>query len=75
MHHYELIVAWSEEDGCFIVDVPDLPGCSAHGTTPAAAVAEAQEAIALWIDTARQDGLPIPQPRPHVLSIPPVSSP
>ncbi|MGH7593760.1 MAG: type II toxin-antitoxin system HicB family antitoxin [Gemmatimonadales bacterium] len=63
MYHYELIVAWSDEDRCFIVAVPELPGCTAHGDTPAAAVAEAQEAIALWIETAGDDGLPVPSPR------------
>lgn len=52
-YKYELIVFWSSEDGAFVVDVPELPGCMAHGATPSEAVAQAQEAIALWVDTAR----------------------
>lgn len=59
----ELIVYWSTEDATFVVDVPELPGCMAHGATPAEAVAQAQEAIALWIDTAREDGRAVPEPK------------
>ncbi len=62
-HKYELIVFWSAEDEAFVVDVPELPGCMAHGVTPAEAVANAQEAIALWLDVAREDGRPIPTPK------------
>ena len=61
--HYHINVFWSDEDGCWIADVPDLPGCSAHGRSPAEAAREAEEAMALWLDTARAEGLPIPQPR------------
>ncbi len=63
MHKYELIVYWSAEDETFVVEVPELPGCSAHGATPTDAVASAQEAIALWLDTARELGRPIPVPK------------
>jgi predicted RNase H-like HicB family nuclease len=62
-HKYELIVSWSEEDGVFVVDVPELPGCMAHGNTPAEAVVNAQDAIALWLDVAHEAGRPIPEPR------------
>lgn len=60
---YHINVFPSELDESWIAAVPDLPGCSAHGRTPAEAVAEAQEAIALWLDTARDEGLAIPEPR------------
>jgi predicted RNase H-like HicB family nuclease len=60
---YELLVFWSAEDRTFVVDVPELPGCMAHGDTPAHAVANAQGAIGLWIDSAREMGRPIPRPR------------
>ena len=63
VYKYELIVYWSAEDAVFVADVPELPGCMAHGTTPAEAVAQAQEAIALWIDTAREDGRTVPEPK------------
>ena len=62
-YKYELVVYWSADDGVFVADVPELPGCAAHGPTPAAAVASAQEAIALWIDTAREFGDPVPEPK------------
>jgi len=59
----ELIVAWSREDAAFVVDVPELPGCMAHGGTPAEAVANAQDAISLWPEAERDMGRPIPRPR------------
>ena len=62
-YKYELIVAWSSEDSAFVVDVPELPGCMAHGATPAEAVANAQDAIGLWLDVAREQGRPIPRPK------------
>ena len=62
LHKYELRIYWSQEDDVFVVEVPDLPGCMAHGATPTQAAANAQEAIGLWIDTAREFGDPIPEP-------------
>jgi predicted RNase H-like HicB family nuclease len=59
-HRYELIVGWSQDDEAFVVDVPELPGCMAHGPTPSAAVANAQEAISLWSESAREAGRSIP---------------
>ncbi len=61
--HYHINVFWSDEDGSWIADVPDLPGCSAHGRSPAEAAREAEKAMALWRDTARAEGLAIPAPR------------
>ena len=55
-HKYELRIYWSAEDGVFVVEVPDLPGCTAHGDTPAEAAANAQDAIALWIDKTFYQG-------------------
>jgi len=63
VNKYEVIIYWSNEDGVFIAEVPELPGCMAHGSTPEAALASAQEAVALWIDTAREFGDPIPAPK------------
>jgi predicted RNase H-like HicB family nuclease len=62
-HHYHINLFWSAEDDCWIADVPDLRPCSAHGDTPAEAIAEAEVAIALWLETAEELGLPIPEPR------------
>lgn len=63
VHHYHINVFWSGEDGCWIADVPDLKYCSAHGETPAEAVTEAQVAIQLWLETAEEEGIPIPEAR------------
>ena len=60
---YEMIVWWSSEDDAFVVDVPELPGCMAHGNTRAEAIAKAEEAVAFWIQTAREDGINVPEPR------------
>ena len=63
MYKYEIIIYWSNEDQAFIADVPELPGCMAHGPTPNEALANAQEAIMLWLDTASEFGDPIPEPK------------
>ena len=60
---YHINVFWAANDDCWIADVPDLKPCSAHGDTPHEAAAEAQVAIELWIETATERGLPIPEPR------------
>lgn len=63
MYKYEIIIYWSIEDEVFIAEVPELPGCMAHGSTQEDALKNAQEAIQLWIDTAREFGDPIPEPK------------
>lgn len=63
MHKYEIIIYWSAEDSSFIAEVPELPGCLAHGVNPNEALAQAQAAITLWIDTATEFGDPIPEPK------------
>jgi predicted RNase H-like HicB family nuclease len=63
MIKYEVIIYWSAEDGAFIAEVPELPGCAAHGMTQEDALKNAQEAIRLWIDTAKEFGDPIPEPK------------
>jgi len=62
-HRYHINLFWSAEDECWIADVPDLRPCSAHGGTPAEAIAEAEVAVELWLETAKELGLPIPEPR------------
>ena len=63
MHKYEIIIYWSNEDEAYVAEVPELPGCMAHGNTYEAAAANANEAIQLWIDTAQEFGDPIPEPK------------
>jgi len=66
-HKYDLVVFWSADDDTFVVEVPDLPGCMAHGVTPAEAFNHAEQAIDLWIETARDLGRAVPQPRDRAL--------
>ena len=60
---YEVIIFWSNDDNAFIAEVPELPGCAAHGDAPEAALSQAQEAMQLWIETAQEFGDPIPEPK------------
>ena len=62
-----MIIWWSEEDQAFVVDVPELPGCMAHGNTRIEAIENAEEAIAFWIKTAEEDGIAIPKPKGRLL--------
>ncbi len=62
MHKYKITIYWSRHDQAFLAEVPELPGCMAHGDTQEAALANAQDAIRLWIDTAKEFGDPIPEP-------------
>ena len=63
VNRYEVILYWSNEDQVFIAEVPELPGCMAHGDTQESALANVKEAIQLWIDTAREFGDPVPEPK------------
>jgi predicted RNase H-like HicB family nuclease len=64
---YEMIVYWSDEDDAFIVDVPELPGCMADGPTYETAVANAQIVIQEWLETAKELGRGIPEPRGRLI--------
>lgn len=64
---YEVIIYWSDEDGAFIADVPELPGCAADGPTKAKALAAVERVAKEWIDTAKSLGRPIPQPRGRLM--------
>jgi predicted RNase H-like HicB family nuclease len=63
MIRYEMIIYWSEDDHAFIVEVPELPGCMADGPTYQAALANAEQVVQEWIETARELGRPIPEPK------------
>jgi predicted RNase H-like HicB family nuclease len=63
MDRYEIILYWSRDDEAFIAEVPELPGCMAHGDSHEEALVNAKEAMALWLDTAKEHGDPIPQPK------------
>lgn len=55
MNKYEKIIYWSSEDDCFVVEVPELPGCMAHGSNEIEAINNTNEAIDLWLEVARSE--------------------
>jgi len=65
---YHINIFWSDEDGGYIADIPDLEACSAFGATPTEALGELERAKAAWLEAARAEGKPIPVPhyRPSV---------
>lgn len=63
MNDYHINIFFSEEDGGYIADIPDLESCSAFGETPEKALAELERAKSAWLEAARQAGKPIPPPR------------
>ena len=63
MSDYHINIFYSEEDGGYIADIPDLESCSAFGLTPEEALFELEKAKAAWLQAARQAGKPIPPPR------------
>jgi predicted RNase H-like HicB family nuclease len=65
--YYEMIIYWSQEDQSFLVQVPELPGCMADGTTYQEAVQNAEVIIQEWIETAQALGRDIPEPKGRLL--------
>jgi predicted RNase H-like HicB family nuclease len=63
MSKYEVIIYWSEDDKAFVAEVPELPGCAADGATYPEALANVEVIISEWIETAKELGRPIPQPK------------
>ncbi len=63
MKDYHINVFWSEDDGCYVADIPDLDACSAFGATPLEALEQALKAKDAWLAVAREHGDPIPLPR------------
>jgi predicted RNase H-like HicB family nuclease len=60
---HEVVLYWSQEDGAFIAEVPELAGCAADGATRQEALANVEQVIAEWIETARELGRPVPEPK------------
>ena len=67
MHKYERIIYWSNEDNKFIVEVPELSGCMADGQTAAEALENAEIIIDEWIETAKELGREVPEPKGRLL--------
>jgi predicted RNase H-like HicB family nuclease len=67
MTKYEIILYWSDEDQAFIAEIPELSGCAADGATRHEALQNAEIAIAEWLETARELGRQIPEPKGRLL--------
>ena len=68
MTKYEIVLYWSEEDQSFVAEVPELPGCAADGSTRQEALANAEMVIAEWLETAKELGRLIPEPKGRLQS-------
>ena len=67
MTKYEIILYWSGDDEAFIAEAPELPGCAADGATRQEALANIEVVISEWLETAREIGRAIPEPRGRLL--------
>jgi len=67
VYRYEIVLYWSKADGAYIAEVPELPGCAADGETRQEALAAVEVVIAEWIETAKELGRPIPEPRGRLM--------
>jgi predicted RNase H-like HicB family nuclease len=63
MKDYHINIFYSDKDGGYVADIPDLKACSAFGATPIEALREVELAKAAWLDAARAEGKPIPEPK------------
>lgn len=72
MKDYHINIFYSEEDGGYIADIPDLPKCSAFGQTPMEALKELETARTAWFETSKAQGMQIPSPhyRPVIYQLP-----
>jgi predicted RNase H-like HicB family nuclease len=68
INKYEILIYWNEEDQAYIADVPELPGCMAHGKTYKAALTNIKNAMDLWINTAKEFNDPIFVPKDRRLA-------
>ena len=66
-HKYEVILYWSNEDGAFIAEVPELPGCAADGPSYHEALQEVQVVMDEWVETAKEFGRQIPEPKGRLM--------
>lgn len=67
MIKYEVVIYWSEEDKAFIAEVPELPGCAADGATYQEALVNVETIVQEWIETARELGRQIPEPKGRLM--------
>ena len=65
--NFEIIIYWSNEDNAFVAEVPELPGCMADGKTYQEAVTNVEVIVEEWIQSAKELGRPIPEPRGRLI--------
>ncbi len=65
---YEIVIYWDDGDKIFVAEVPELAGCAAHGKTQIEAVKNIGDAVELWLESAREFGDEVPEPRQHKLA-------
>jgi predicted RNase H-like HicB family nuclease len=61
MSRYEIIIFWSDDDKCFVAEMPELKGCTAHGDTYNEALSHVQEVATEWLNIANEKGWTIPE--------------
>ena len=66
-YRYEIVIYWSDQDEAFIAEVPELPGCAADGSSYVDALVNVDVIIREWIETARELGRPIPEPKGRLM--------
>lgn len=64
---YEMIIYWDKTDNVYVVDVPELPGCMAHGKSKKEALENAEKSVVFWLKTAKEDGIQIPEPKGRLM--------
>ena len=64
---YEMIIYWDKTDNIYVVEVPELPGCMAHGKSKKEALENAEKAVEFWLKTAKEDGVQIPEPKGRLM--------
>lgn len=68
MQKYEIMIYWDDQDKIFVAEVPEFAGCMAHGKTQIEAVRNINEAVELWLETAKEFGDEIPEPSQYKLA-------
>ena len=67
IYKYEINLFWSDEDDAYIAEVPDLPGCNAHGQTYEEALREVGVVMEAWAEIAAEEGWELPKPKARAL--------
>ena len=62
MLKYSILIQYDNRDNIYVAKIPELQGCMAHGNTPEKAVEEIKTALNMWLETAKENGISIPEP-------------